>query len=99
MAISWDNTAGTLTIGGGVDISDSGYIWEISGKPERESERMESFLTDLAVNLNLTKEQVDEIRRVMGHGNWLDRLLLYILAGMVKEDGDFGEKLGYVKEK
>jgi len=67
---------------------------------EGAKKKMEKQLTDLVLALNLSREQVEEIRAIVGHSDWKERFMLYLLALYVQKQGEDDldltlEDLGY----
>ena len=60
---------------------------------------MEKQLTDLVLALELDKDHVSEIREIVGHSDWRERFMLYVLARAVLEGGMEVEALGYERKE
>ncbi len=61
-----------------------------------KGEDMNSFLVDLAVRKTMTAKQVDLVKAIMAHGDWKDRILLFMLVEFI-QDGSIRKvkDLGY----
>lgn len=103
--------AGTITDSSGDDwmyykpwershiFEPTGVVWGIGNmgayiRLEGEN-KMEKQLTDLVLALELDKDHVSEIREIVGHSDWRERFMLYVLARAVLEGGMEVEALGY----
>jgi len=65
----------------------------------REEKMMERLLTDLVVNLQLGREELDMIRAIIRHPDWKERYMLYLLADDVRSCDFMPETLGYKEEE
>jgi len=89
----------------GVDPGGGSTVYRMEIEPYRiwienihstEGEnKMEKQLTDLVLALELDKDHVSEIREIVGHSDWRERFMLYMLARAVLEGGMEVEGLGY----
>jgi len=89
----------------GVDPGGGSTVYRMEIEPYRiwienihstEGEnKMEKQLTDLVLALELDKDHVSEIREIVGHSDWRERFMLYVLARAVLEGGMEVEALGY----
>ena len=61
--------------------------------------KMEKQLTDLVLALGLDKDHVAEIREIVGHSDWRDRFMLYMLARAVQDGSVEVEALGYERKE
>lgn len=70
------------------------YIFISEGENE-----MERFLTDLAVDLKLDREEVDVIRAITKYPDWQKRYAMYRLADDIQLNDLTPETLGYREEE